>query len=286
MKNVKLVLEYDGTGYYGWQIQKDLPTVQGEVESALKKIFKQEIRVNGAGRTDAGTHALGQTANFLTKSKMTEREIIAALNSTLPHNIAVKDAMFVDENFHARFSAKSRLYKYQILISKIRSPLLARYHHIINYEPDIRAMEEAKSFLLGEHDFTAFANSLSEDKSPVKNLMTINIDKPAQPEISNNKLQNPNYVKNGGIHGCMPKDALIFNIPANTESKQCNFLYFTFQADGFLHGMIRNIVSVLLDAGRGKLKPEDVYDILKSKDRTRAPACVPSNGLFLVEVLY
>lgn len=157
MRNIKLVLEYDGTCFHGWQFQPGLRTVQGEIQSALKTIFSNDINVNAAGRTDTGVHARGQVANFLIDHLMPVNTIIAALNGNLPRDIRIISAAEVDETFHARYSAIKRHYSYTI---SRREKAIDRYY-VWCYKPDLDVlkMQRASNFLLGEHDFEAFCQA-------------------------------------------------------------------------------------------------------------------------------
>ena len=155
MRNIKLVIEYDGTAYHGWQYQPNQKTIQGEVERVLKKIFSKKIKVVGAGRTDAGTHALGQAANFKVDSQMKVEALKAALNGNLPRDIFIKDITEVPVDFHARFNAKSRIYRYRIILG--RSPLKAHYTWELKYKIDLRIMRQGLRKFIGRHDFTNFS---------------------------------------------------------------------------------------------------------------------------------
>ena len=173
MPNIKLVLEYDGTAYHGWQRQTTAQTVQGIIEAKIRLITKKKVNLIGAGRTDAGVHAKGQAANFRTTAKLKPNAWQRALNSLLPSDIAVKEAMQVSENFHARFSAKKKIYQYRILYRPYRSALerLSVWHfpHSLN----LAAMKRAAQALIGRHDFTAFKGSGGEtntDRCHLKRL--------------------------------------------------------------------------------------------------------------------
>ncbi len=157
---IKITLEYDGTDYAGWQVQPDAATVQGAVEEALQKILKEPTRVHGAGRTDAGVHAAGQVAHFETSSRMTPDEFARALNSLLPDDVRVPAAEEAPADFHARYSARSRTYRYAV--TRVDSVFTRRHAHYVPEPLDAAAMREAAAALVGEHDFAAFGN-LSDD---------------------------------------------------------------------------------------------------------------------------
>lgn len=175
MRNLKVVVEYDGTDYFGFQYQPGVPTIQNELERALSKIVKQDIRVIGAGRTDAGVHAACQVISFRTDGTIPTDRICIALNSLLPSGIAALSAEEVDSDFHARYSAKSRLYRYDILNREKRSALMGRYSLHVRYALDIDAMAEAGKCLLGVHDFSSFASADGEEESTVRNLMEFDL---------------------------------------------------------------------------------------------------------------
>jgi tRNA pseudouridine38-40 synthase len=157
---IKLTLEYDGTDYAGWQVQPDVATVQGVLEEALEKILKEPTRVHGAGRTDAGVHAAAQVAHFETSSRMTAEEFVRALNSLLPADVRVSAAEEAAPDFHARYSARARRYRYAVTF--VDSVFTRRHAYYVSGPLDAAAMREAAAALVGEHDFAAFGN-LSDD---------------------------------------------------------------------------------------------------------------------------
>jgi tRNA pseudouridine38-40 synthase len=171
MKNFKLILEYDGTAYNGWQRQAEEPTVQAEIERALGRMTRSTVTVIGAGRTDAGVHALGQVANFRCDTRLAPEEILKGLNSLLPRDIAVRDCRSAPEGFHARFDAKSKLYHYRILNRDTRSAVGRNYAWFIHRPLNVRAMGQAAECLVGQHDFKAFENSGSPRAHTVRNVM-------------------------------------------------------------------------------------------------------------------
>jgi tRNA pseudouridine38-40 synthase len=170
MRNVRLLLEYDGADFHGFQKQAGLTTIQGELETALAGILKHPVKVIGAGRTDAGVHALGQVINFATESRMPIERMPVALNSCLPAAIAAREAREVDPEFHARRSASSREYRYLVLNRPQRSALLARYVHHVPLPLDAAAMAEAAQALVGEHDFGSFQGGGSPARGTVRQV--------------------------------------------------------------------------------------------------------------------
>lgn len=262
MATYKLTIEYDGTAYAGWQRQaKDL-TVQGVIEAALKRITQTRITVIGAGRTDAGAHALGQVANFRSDKPLTPEEWIRALNGVLPQDICVRSVEPVPDDFHARYGARGKLYEYRILNRPVRSPL--DRHRLWHLKAPLRidAMREAACLLLGRHDFSSFQGSPTDTKNTVCELRRLNIIPPIPLPLR------------GGEEGGegAPYDQHLIRIEA--------------EADRFLKQMVRAIVGTLVEVGRGKRAPQSLKDILAAKDRRAAGMTAPSHGLYLVRVDY
>jgi tRNA pseudouridine38-40 synthase len=166
MKNYKIVLSYDGTDYFGWQRQPDRRTIQGIVEDAVERLAGKKIAVHGAGRTDAGVHALGQTASFKAALRMDEAELRKAFNGILPRDIRVLTVEMVPASFHARKSARGKIYQYRIMTSPAVSPFDLRYVHHWTYEHNLRRMQQAARLFVREGDFTGFSSN--QDRSPVR----------------------------------------------------------------------------------------------------------------------
>jgi tRNA pseudouridine38-40 synthase len=170
-RNIRLLLEYDGTGYHGWQRQLDAATIQGVLEAAVARLTQERVAIIGSGRTDAGVHARGQVANFRTESAIPLKAFHKGLNSLLPRDIAVLSATEAPPEFHARKSARAKTYEYRILNRPNRSPLNRHYAWWIASPLNLAAMAGAAGFLLGEHDFTAFRASGSDNKNPVRRVL-------------------------------------------------------------------------------------------------------------------
>ncbi|MBI4810457.1 MAG: tRNA pseudouridine synthase A, partial [Ignavibacteriales bacterium] len=151
MRNIKLLIEYDGRSYVGWQRQENGKSIQGEIESVLKNILQEEVNLIGAGRTDAGVHARGQVANFRTETKLDLHEIRSGLNGLLPDDIVIHEVEEVPIDFHARYSAKERYYSY--LITKNPSALMRHFSWLVKYRLDVELMRQAVKVILGKHDF-------------------------------------------------------------------------------------------------------------------------------------
>jgi len=175
MRNIRVTVEYDGTEYYGFQRQPGRRTIQGELEWALTRITKEAVSVVGAGRTDAGVHALGQVVSFATGGTVPTEKIPVALNSLLPRDIVARDAAEVPPEFHARYSAKSRTYNYVILNGKTPSALFGRFSWYVPDDLDLRAMRRAAASLVGVHDFTSFSAADLDGSSRVRELTDLSI---------------------------------------------------------------------------------------------------------------
>jgi len=174
-RNLKLTLEYDGENYHGWQRQPRVTTIQGIIEEALAKVLQKKISLIGAGRTDAGVHARGQVANFKTKSNLPLKNLKAALNSLLPEDIVVKHAVHVSNDFHARYDARSKLYRYTILNAPLSSPLLRKYVYFFSYPLDIKAMKRAAKFLAGRHDFSSFRGAGTARENYIRKVKRLKV---------------------------------------------------------------------------------------------------------------
>ena len=175
MRNIKLTIEYDGTNFSGWQIQKDKRTIEEELETALARILKEEVKVIGSGRTDAGVHAMGQVANFKTDKTIKPEELHAALNTMLPYDIVVLNVEDVDESFNARISAKAKHYRYVINNAKFPSALNANREYHYKYFLDTEAMQLAANDLKGKHDFKAFMAAGSTVKDTEREIYDIQV---------------------------------------------------------------------------------------------------------------
>jgi tRNA pseudouridine38-40 synthase len=195
MRNIRLVIEYDGTNYHGWQIQPNATSIQETIEDRLQKITQEEIRLIAAGRTDAGVHAVEQVANFSTNSQLDINNIQRGLNSLLPPDIAIKQISEAEQDFHSRYSAKSKIYRYVILNRRFPSPLYRNFSWFIPFKLDIKEMKSAVQCLIGEHDFSSFKASGCNSHNPIRELYGISLDKD-------------------------PKGFIIFEIEANAFLKQ------------------------------------------------------------------
>ncbi len=246
MKNIKLTIAYDGTNYYGWQKQKDKPTVSEMLEDAIFKVCKERVKIMGAGRIDRGAHALGQVATFKTDSKIPILSLKNVLNSFLPSDIIIKDTEIVDLSFNPRH-AKKRKYRYIVLNSRCMSPLFLRYSYFFPLSLDIEMMKNVAQVFIGEKDFSSFVRK--DERSPIREIKSLSI-----------------LSKEGAFSE--------------------NLIFFDIVGVSFLHSMIRCIVATLLRVGQGHLNLKDVSDILVARDRKCAGWMTPAQGLFLMEVNY
>ena len=177
MRSIKLTISYDGTNYSGWQLQKNGPTVQAEIEKAAKKVFRKACRVHGAGRTDAGVHAKAQVAHFKTSMDISAEKIPVALNAVLPEDVVCVGAEEVTQDFHSRFDAQSKHYRYYILNTRYRDPFRERYAWRLGYVLDVPLMKKESGFLLGCHDFKSFQASDKRERSSVRKISRIEVKK-------------------------------------------------------------------------------------------------------------
>ncbi len=262
MRNIALLLEYDGTAYGGWQVQKNSNSIQGTVEETLSRLLQEKVKLVGAGRTDAGVHARGQVANFHTLSSWQTGKLMHALNGTLPDDIAVRGVAEVHDGFHARYSAIARAYSYRVVPGK--AAIDRGYSAFFPFELSVDDMNLAASSLIGEKNFRSFSKYADEQRSLICNVTR------AEWRIEAEERET----KNGE-----PTTESVLRVP-------CHEFRFQIEANRFLHGMVRAIVGTLLDVGRGKLSVEGFKDILRSQDRRAASMSAPARGLFLERVKY
>lgn len=244
MPRYALGVEYDGTDYYGWQTQHQEPTLQATLERALSFVAGEPVEVVCAGRTDTGVHALGQVVHFDTPAIRPDRAWVLGSNSQLPSTLAVRWAREVSDQFHARYAARRRAYRYRIVVRPTRPALDARQAVWVRENLDLDAMREAAALLVGEHDFTSFRTVACQSRSPVRHL----------------------YRAELVAHG--------------------DLLDWHFEANAFLHHMIRNLVGSLLVVGRGEQPPDWIASVLAARDRKQAGPTAPPHGLVLMSARY
>jgi tRNA pseudouridine38-40 synthase len=247
MRTLKLTLQYDGTDYVGWQRQPNGTSIQSLLEDALQPIEGRPVTVHGAGRTDAGVHALGQVASVTLDASLEAPTIARALNAVLPADVRVISAEDAADDFHARFSATAKTYEYRILNAPMVSPFLYRYVAHVVVPLDIDAMREASAVLIGRHDFSAFQAAGSAAQSSERTVQAIE------------------WQDGGG-----------FDLP----------LIMRISGDGFLRHMVRSIVGTVVQVGIGRWTVPRMVEILEGRDRAKAGPTAPASGLFLARVDY
>jgi tRNA pseudouridine38-40 synthase len=247
MRRIRMTVSYDGTEFHGWQVQPGLATIQRVLETVLGEIEGAPVKVSGSGRTDAGVHALAQVAAFTVENPIPADNLRRAINRLLPRDIRVFDVAEVTPDFHPRYQAKAKTYEYRIYRAEICPPFEHRYVYHYPYRLDEERIFELATALEGEHDFSAFA--ASDDKD----------------DLGRSKVRNVFYSR---------------------ASRNADLLVYRVTGSGFLKHMVRNIVGVLLEGGKGNLSRADI-------EKRLDPACgippgpsVPARGLFLVSVEY
>ena len=260
MRNLRLILSYDGAEFAGWQVQPGRATVQGALASAIGRLSGENVLPQGSGRTDAGVHALAQVASFRTASVIPAENWMRALNDILPASIRVLEASEAAPEFHARTSARAKTYRYRIHRGAICPPFLARYVWHYPYPLEESAMVAAAGVVVGEHDFTSFA---AVDPERVERMA-------AGEDAGTSNIRTTN----------------VRTIFSSSWSREGEELIYTVRGSGFLHHMVRNLVGTFLLMGKGTVSPEDLRRILDARERTAAGPTAPASGLYLVEVEY
>jgi tRNA pseudouridine38-40 synthase len=250
LRNFKLTLAYDGHDFAGWQVQPNRPTIQGALVSGIEQLTGEKTLPQGSGRTDAGVHALAQTASVSLESPIPALNLRKALNDLLPDSIRVLNVEEVAADFHARKSARAKIYRYRIYRGEICPPFLARYVYHYPFPLEEQRMIAAAGAVTGEHDFTSFAAVDPDGRK--EDLDTNNV----------RTIYSSEWKREG--------DELIYTVCGN----------------GFLHHMVRNLVGTFLMLGKGNLSTADLRRILEARDRSAAAATAPASGLFLVSVEY
>ncbi len=245
MRNIKLVIEYDGKDFNGWQKQPSKLNIQGEIERAIMEITKEDdIDLTASGRTDAGVHALGQVANFKTNSNIPVEKFPIAINTKVKKSIVIKSAEEVPERFHSRYNCKKKTYRYIINNSEYGSAIYRNQEYHVPQKLDIEEMKKAIKFFEGEHDFKGFKASGTSSKNSVRKIYKTKI-----------------YEKD---------ERIIIELTGS----------------GFLYNMVRIISGTLVDVGLGKIKSDDIPNIILSGDRKKAGKTLPPQGLYLLKVEY
>lgn len=246
MRNFKIILQYEGTRYQGWQRQDSTGnTIQGKLEALLGKMTGTGfVQVNGSGRTDAGVHALGQTAGFKLETDMTPQEIMRYMNRYLPEDIKVIDICEMPERFHSRLNAKKKTYVYRIWNAPVPCVFERRYVYEMEERLDLAAMEGAAALLIGKHDFKAFTSTKKSKKSTVRTIESITVE------------------------------------------RKGNEVVLTYKGDGFLYHMVRILTGTLIEVGLHERDVLSVRTLLEKGTREMSGTLVPAKGLCLVSVEY
>ena len=255
MNTFKICVAYDGTDFVGWQRQAAGTSIQGLIEGALRLLDGRDVTVTGAGRTDAGVHALAQAASFALQREIDPGVLVRALNARLPETIRVASAKAVAATFNARFDARTKTYRYRIWNGPIISPFERLYAWHVVCPLDETAMAEAAELLEGRHDFAAFQGAGSDVATTVRTMMRSRIVAPGERQDA----------------GRQTGERLII---------------YEATGDGFLRHMVRNIAGTLVEVGRGRRTPASIREIMAGRDRSAAGVTAPARGLFLAAVEY
>jgi len=247
VRRIKILISYDGTDYHGWQVQPGLPTIQGVLEAVISGIEAREVQVAGSGRTDAGVHALAQVAAFSIENPIPVENLRRAMNRLLPRDIRVLSVEEAALDFHPRFQARRKTYEYRIFRGEICSPFERRYVSHHPYPLNVEEMIRFAPLLEGEHDFAAFAASDERDELELSKVRTIFCSR----------------LESAG-------DRLTYRVTGS----------------GFLKHMVRNIVGVLLEAGKGNVDRSEFLARLEPGCEIPAGPTAPARGLFLMSVEY
>jgi tRNA pseudouridine38-40 synthase len=251
MRTVKLLIAFDGTGYCGWQRQHNSPTIQAEIERALSMICNSRTVLHGAGRTDSGVHALGMSAHFCTVSAVPCAKLVKGLNSLLPRQIRILEAIEQQEGFHARFQATGKTYRYSFFTGPLQSPMQRLYVSHFPSTVSSSAIRSCLEIITGTHDFSSFETSGTRDKSVV-----------------------------GG------RGAVRTIFDAYLVNPEPELYHLFFSGDGFLRHMIRNLAGTIIEVGQGRRTLETFMKVLAGRNRQEAGPTAPAHGLTLVCVNY
>jgi tRNA pseudouridine38-40 synthase len=255
MRYIRLLIEYEGTRYLGWQSQKSGGTIQDILMETISGITGERVRLTGASRTDTGVHALGQAAVFGTESRLAQDVFMRALNAKLPRDIRIIEAAEAALNFHPRYNAIKKSYFYCIAAGRNQSAFLYRYVWDVKADLDTAAMSEAAAHITGEHDFSSFMGSGCGSKTQVRTVHSLDITRCGEMQFM-------------------------------TASLRGDFIKIRIEANAFLRHMVRNIVGTLVEVGKGRIPPDAVGDILQARDRQKAGPTAPAKGLFLERIIY
>jgi len=256
--NWKLTIAYDGTDFFGWQVQPDRVTIQGTLADAIERVTGERVLPQGSGRTDAGVHARGQVASFALEAPIPSANLLRALNRKLPETIRVLAADPAPPEFHARHSAQAKTYEYRIDRAEICPPWRARFAWALHWPLDPARMQAAAQAVIGTHDFTSFA-AIDPDKS-----------------TRDSEADDEGAGRVGNVR----------TISGSEWREDGETLTYRVRGDGFLHHMVRNLAGTFVDIGRGHLEPDAMPRILAARVREAAGPTAPARGLFLDSVEY
>jgi len=248
--NFKLTIQYDGTDFHGWQMQGELRTVQGELTRALSLIEGHDVVVHGSGRTDAGVHAAGQVAHANSQREITPQKLRAAINGNVAKDVRIMNAEAVSDEFHARYSALEKTYRYRVVNEPVMSPFLIRYAHHEARTLRLDQMRESAGLFLGEHDWSAFSSAQSDAESKVRSIT---------------------------------RCAVVETINERAGQRLVEIIV---SAEGFLRYMVRSIAGTILAVGRGEMDAKLVQRAINEGDRSLVGATAPACGLTLESVRY
>ena len=248
--NFKLLIQYDGTDFHGWQVQENANSIQGELERVIGMLEDAEVKVAGSGRTDAGVHAEGQVANVHLRRPFTPERLRPAINGNLSRDIRILEVEMAAEKFHARFSAKRKTYVYRVVNAPVMSPFWRRFAHHESRVLDVAKMAEAARFFLGEHDWTAFASARSDGETRIRTITEFEVDS------------------------------------VWDECARASIVRFRISANGFLRYMVRSIIGTLLEVGRNEKDLDTIQKAIETGDRDLAGMTASAAGLTLLKVDY
>ena len=262
LRTFKVILEYDGTAYHGWQWQSEKRSLQAEFERALFEVTRQKIRVYSSGRTDAGVHAFGQVLHFRAETRLSLEVFQKAINVHLPSDVNVLHLEEASDDFHALLNAKRKTYYYFIFNARSPELFLKRYSWQVYRPLDWKKMKEALRCLKGKHDFKSFQSVGTEVKTTVRTLFKTQILKSGSSSLKIPQKPSWSWIRHPNLH------------------------VIVLEGDGFLKQMVRNIVGTLVEVGYGRISVAEFKKILAAKDRKKAGPAAPAKGLFLVNVKY
>lgn len=278
MRNIRLLIAYDGTAYVGWQVQPNGTSIQSVVQEAIRRLTGEDVKLIAAGRTDSGVHALGQVANFHTASNIPASQMRRGLQNYLPDDVVIRHVDEVPADFHSTYDAIRKRYRYVIRNDRVKDPFTR--HHAWRYwgDLDVEAMHAAARVLVGTHDFRCFESQWPNKATSVRTIEEATVVRRDAWDVWEDGIQKAESgERKAELHGESPQPSTLSPQP---------FISFDVVADGFLYNMVRAITGTLINVGRGKWTPDDVRRIVEDGDRGRAGETAPACGLFLVKVDY